>query len=399
MNLNLTYLDPPKYGWTAIGGIAEILEPHEAARRGPAEYQKDLLQKWNGGAANNEAASNGASAVKNDVSENADVGEVTKDVTVSGTDAQSAAAKANSSGAAPDVSGKTNASESAELYYTIIDEKKDEIKEAKDEQQEETRSRRKSGKKSKAEDDKQADEKKEDAKEDQDEKKDPPPKQIAIQSTKDDILDIYSYHRGRVGQEPRDAKGELLAPLDPIDTNHDWRPNNSTKLKIQLDFPLDDEGNSEYRFKDTISWDLADPTLNVEEFTANLATDYNLSFKTTMELTESISRQIQEYVLKSTRFYPPIIIKDAYGNDRPDKQFGCADDVLECFGRREDAILNEGRGRRGVTISRRRGEKKKRERKSEGRSRPMGAVKPQRGTIEVRTLCCVVATVNLCIYL
>lgn len=382
MNLNLTYLDPPKYGWTAIGGIAEILEPHEAARRGAAEYRVDLLQKCQSAANAAAAAADGPAAAA--VNDKAD--ESTTDVPAADQESQTAPADAATTEASvAAMTNKVNGNTTAkpELYYTILEEKEPATKEENNEPKEETRSHRKSGKKAK-QDEKNEEEKKEEPEEK--EEKDPPPKQIAIQSTKDGVLDIYSYHRGRVGQEPRDAKGELLAPLDPIDTNHDWKPNGTT-IKIQLDFPLDDEGCSEHRFKDTITWDLADPTLNVEEFTANLATEYGLSFKSTMELIESISKQIQDHVLKTTRFYSPIVIKDAYGNDRPDKQFGCADDVLECFARREDAILNEGKGKRGVTISRRRGEKKKKERKSEGRSRPMGAVKPQRGIIEVCIIC------------
>lgn len=35
--LRLCSLDPPWYGWTACGGIASILEPHEAARRNDAK--------------------------------------------------------------------------------------------------------------------------------------------------------------------------------------------------------------------------------------------------------------------------------------------------------------------------------------------------------------------------
>ena len=38
-------------------------------------------------------------------------------------------------------------------------------------------------------------------------------------------LDIFTYHRGRCGQEPRDpSTGELLCDTDPIDTNYKWQP-------------------------------------------------------------------------------------------------------------------------------------------------------------------------------
>lgn len=27
--INLTLLDPPRFGWTAAGGVADLLHPHE----------------------------------------------------------------------------------------------------------------------------------------------------------------------------------------------------------------------------------------------------------------------------------------------------------------------------------------------------------------------------------
>lgn len=351
MNLNLTYLDPPRYGWTAIGGISSILEPHEAARRG-------------------------ITAAKATVS-------------------------SDKSGAPADIDDEGGTKE--ECYYTILEEDEEEKKEEAEqkettEEHEQSRpSRRKSKEKTTADkpeckdktDDKKATEENE---EKAAEPEEPKPKQISIQTTKDNVLDIYTYHRGRVGQEPRDARGNLLAITDAIDTNHDYKPPSSTIIKITLDFPFDDEGS--YKFHDVIPWDLSDPTLNVEEFSTSLATSYDLSFKTTMEIIQSITSQIQMHVLKSKmNFYPPIVIRDVYNNDRPDRQFPCADDAVgECFGRREDATVNEGRkggsgaGGRDRVVSINRREKKRRDRKSEGgsgRARPMGAVKPQRGTVEV----------------
>ena len=29
--INLTVLDPPRFGWTAAGGVAEVLTPHEVS--------------------------------------------------------------------------------------------------------------------------------------------------------------------------------------------------------------------------------------------------------------------------------------------------------------------------------------------------------------------------------
>jgi hypothetical protein len=311
MNLNLAYLDPPKYGWTAIGGISSILEPHERARRG-----------------------------------------------IDASDA--AAAKAAETQPA---SGGEGDEKKEECYFTILDETKEEApKQMADED----------GQPSNDKPGDNAEETKEPIK--------PSPKQISIQTTKSNVLDIYTYHRGRVGQEPRSASGKLLAPTDPVDTNHDWTPS-PTLIRITLDFPL----TNEHRFKDLIEWDISS-SLSVEEFASSLATEFNLSFRTTMEIVESLSRQIQSHVVKHTKFYPPMVIKDAYQNDRPDSQFGYCDDVTECFGRREDEILQEGKRSRGGVVTINRGRKKRGDRSSSGgerRSRPMGAVKPQRGIIEV----------------
>jgi hypothetical protein len=151
--------------------------------------------------------------------------------------------------------------------------------------------------------------------------------------------------------------------------------------------------NQQFRFHDTITWDLLDPsTPTPEEFASNLAVEYSLSFRTTMEITESITKQIQEFVRrKVNRFYPPIVIKDAYGADHADRHFGPAEDAIgECFSRAHDAILTEGGGRRGryAVISRNRNDgttasARKVKKEKSGRIRPLGQIKPQRGSIEV----------------
>jgi hypothetical protein len=306
MNLNRAYLDPPKYGWTAIGGISDILEPHEAARRGIV---------------------------------------------------------------APPANDTSN---TPQPYYTILEEEKKEEEETKPPVQEEEgqRSRRKKKEDTNPPEDKSI----ENNETNPSSSNEPPPKQIVLNPT----FTIHTYHRGRIGHEPRDSNGELLAPTNAIDTNHDWRPINPI-VSLTLDFPLDDTGH--HKFHDTIDYDL---NTNLEEFVTQLSVDYNLSFRTTMELMESLSNQIAVHV-RQIKYYPPMIIKDVYDNDRPDKQFGEMEDVMECFGRREEEEVWRGQQRRGrqlVTIKRgeRRNTKKE---KGERKVRPMGTVKPQRGSIEV----------------
>ena len=58
--------------------------------------------------------------------------------------------------------------------------------------------------------------------------------------------DIYTYHRGREGQEPRDAvTGELLCDTEPVTTNHGWLPP-ATVVNIKVNFPIGDPHEEEY---------------------------------------------------------------------------------------------------------------------------------------------------------
>ena len=54
-----------------------------------------------------------------------------------------------------------------------------------------------------------------------------------------ETLDFYTYHRGRVGEEPRNEKtGELLYDVDVLDTNHYWDPNLNISIRVRV--PLTD---------------------------------------------------------------------------------------------------------------------------------------------------------------
>ena len=66
-------------------------------------------------------------------------------------------------------------------------------------------------------------------------------KRITIKRVSDDgRADIYTYHRGRVGMEPRNPKtGELLADVDPSDTNDGWEPAGSTVTRVSVQFPVE----------------------------------------------------------------------------------------------------------------------------------------------------------------
>eukprot|EP00978_Attheya_sp_CCMP212_P032343 scaffold125904_cov49-Attheya_sp.AAC.2 len=55
------------------------------------------------------------------------------------------------------------------------------------------------------------------------------------------VLDIYAYHRGIVGREARDDEtGELLCQeVEPNETSHNWEDPQGI-VKVQISFPLDD---------------------------------------------------------------------------------------------------------------------------------------------------------------
>ena len=166
----------------------------------------------------------------------------------------------------------------------------------------------------------------------------------------DGVLDMYTYHRGREGSEPRDEEtGQLLCDVEPTDTNHGWEPPTLTVM-INVVFPLsdiDDEANNnggskaddgndsadssetkipaqrpkqepgpEYR--ETIEWDLADPkTLTPLCFATGIGEDFGLDACQTLELAESIQRQINEFVQNKLSYKVPFPLTDACGNERP----------------------------------------------------------------------------------
>jgi hypothetical protein len=164
------------------------------------------------------------------------------------------------------------------------------------------------------------------------------------------ILDMYTYHRGREGDEPRDEEtGQLLCDVDPTDTNYGWEPPNLT-IMINVVFPLTDNndavndngeskaddghdnagshekkrraprsrqesGPEEYR--ETIEWDLADPrTLTPLCFATSVGEEFGLSARQTLDLAESVQKQINDFVQNKVSYEMPLPVTDAYGNER-----------------------------------------------------------------------------------
>mmetsp|Transcript_26003 Transcript_26003/g.54463 ORF Transcript_26003/g.54463 Transcript_26003/m.54463 type:complete len:1204 (-) Transcript_26003:93-3704(-) len=332
--VKLMRVDPPRYGWTAIGGVASILTPHEMARR--VEAKEDFLKrqiKEGDVKAHTEDTTNFEKQIYKIEIEEADK-EREEDLKNISTDAVEGEATKSSESTNPD---------EKELIETDNSTKG----------------------------------------------KDPPLKKISIKSISDEgVVDIYTYHRGRVGEELRDEKtGELLCDMEPVDTNHYWRPG-KTIAKVTVKFPVADpddvyvdsdleedevtavrndvEGGEEREtrtrstrnalsrnnntatlsavatelgdtqkesavscFREVIEWDLADPR-NPQplEYASNIAAEFGLNFTQTMELAESIQKQLDEFLWNHNPFHAPILLEDPYGGERPDAHYGPPDSLI-----------------------------------------------------------------------
>jgi hypothetical protein len=151
------------------------------------------------------------------------------------------------------------------------------------------------------------------------------------------VLDMYSYHRGREGLEPRDAEsGELLCAHEITDTNHDL---DAPKLVVSVvvQFPLEDDDDDEKVcnstkektnnstkcekavYRDVIDWDLLDPsTPSPLTFANSISREYGLSFGLALDLAASIEQQIEAHIAANCQYGEPISIKDPQGlSERP----------------------------------------------------------------------------------
>ncbi len=76
-------------------------------------------------------------------------------------------------------------------------------------------------------------------------------------------------------------------------------------------------------FVQVIDWDLANPhTPTPEVYATSIASEFGLSFPQTMDLMESIERQLRAFCASQPLFYAPMAILDPYGCERPDAHFG-----------------------------------------------------------------------------
>ena len=152
----------------------------------------------------------------------------------------------------------------------------------------------------------------------------------------DGILDMFTYHRGREGLEPRDdVTGVLLCDVDATDTNHGWEPP-SMKISINISFPLcdgepgtsieespskrqspEEQEDSGLLYNETIEWDLGDPkTMSPMCFATCISEEFGLDAGETLDLAASIQKQINYFVQNKVSYKSPMTLMDANGNER-----------------------------------------------------------------------------------
>ena len=153
---------------------------------------------------------------------------------------------------------------------------------------------------------------------------DPNVKVVKTRALSEKGLDIYAYHRGREGMEPRDpATGELVCDVEPTDTNYKLdEPRLS--LNVTVKFPLVDEEDSKRgnkvdwpMFEDTIPWDLGDPeTPTPMAFAVTTAETFGLTFGQTVDLATYIQDQIYRHIREHCGYAEPVALTDGAGTER-----------------------------------------------------------------------------------
>ena len=138
-------------------------------------------------------------------------------------------------------------------------------------------------------------------------------------------LDIHTYHRGREGLELRDlTRGEWRCDVPATDTNHGRDDAEPLTATVTIQFPVHrqqtkalDQGDGSLYFKETISWDLADPETPLPPvFAARIAEQYGLTLKEMLELTESIQNQLYTFVSDRAAYSVAFPIRDTFGQQR-----------------------------------------------------------------------------------
>lgn len=151
----------------------------------------------------------------------------------------------------------------------------------------------------------------------------------------DGVLDMFTYHRGREGQEPRDNKsGELLCDVEPTDTNYGVTEPR-LKINVTIEFPLQDaeemgkesstqsSHETQAFYRDNVEWDLSNvSTVSPMEYALKVADEFGLSFGQTVDLAVSIQNQIDDFLRGHITYSAPITIRDPSGLEREPRKPG-----------------------------------------------------------------------------
>ena len=331
--INLSVLDPARYGWTVIGGITEICQSHDRARRRSTQlYFVDKHRKSENDLAVDNSlhveANDSLTTTSTELNESKDK---TKDTSEDkrGTELGQHSAevhdedvtlalKGNASTSLPQPSAKNDNSWNQiiwdlgpqyEVSLRSIPRKKKRIHRCK----------------------------------------------LTVNRVRaindKGLVDVNAYHRGIAGEEPRYKKSGILCCDAPqSDTNHGWEPLLDMKCKIMIQFPLAEpeiineeqtancgmkgttngpihqpsirtsnrpfkrKANASYSvtdvpiFVDHIDWNLFDPRAPTPMvYASEIGAEFGLSLCATLDLSRSIQEQIDAFVRDNIKYNVPII--------------------------------------------------------------------------------------------
>ncbi|GAX20056.1 hypothetical protein FisN_1Lh463 [Fistulifera solaris] len=261
-SFNRALLDPSKFGWTAGGEIADLLPPHQRARRNNARTslgRRGRKRRRQFSSISRSSSIDPDSDVRSLESERVSLGAV-----------------------ANDQEGKVEKQSTCTTHLT------ENITEAKGHYDEKGNN-------------------------------------VTFSGLSDDgkILDTYMYHRGRLGDELRDeSTGALLCDVEPTDTNNNLTEP-KLKANVVVEFPLGGSGKDAV-YKEIITWDLGDDSTSTPlRFATEVAQKFGLSFKEMHKLSESIQSQLRAFVQDNCSYSPPVSLQSEFFQEKPQSYVPC----------------------------------------------------------------------------
>ena len=295
--MNLSLLDPSRFGWTAVGGIADLLTPHERSRRRStcASFRKQKMRSGDSGIILNGGTP--ATPLTSTTSCNSSIplaSQLPQQATASVEVPVLTSGQNGVNLSTSNDNNHINQSIGSDFLGMSLKPVENIESQTKGENEHLKNSR--------------------------------PTNVIesTVTSVKDGVLDMYAYHRGRECMEPRDDEtGELLCVPIATDTNH-HNDAPKTKLTILVEFPLEDERKNDNAtkqkqalYRESMQWDLGDPsTPSPLAFATNIADEFGLSFGQLMDLSLSIQDQIDTHLKHHFHYSSPLALKDPYQNER-----------------------------------------------------------------------------------